>query len=714
MRAVVQDRYGTPQDVLRVAEVPRPQPTGDQVLVRVEAAAVAGDWHLMAGWHCVVRPATGLLRPRRRIPGREIAGVVETTGPGARHLLPGDEVFGWGDGGLAEFAAVPEGQLALKPSSLSLVEAAVVPVSGFTALQALRDAGGLRARQRVLVVGGSGVVGTFAVQIAKALGAEVTALQGPGGRDLVRELGADHVLDHTRDDIADGPTPFDVVLDLVGARPPADYRRALWPDGPLVLVGCTGGRVFKGTGRLLRAALLNPLVRQRLRVLVHRDDVEDLRTLARFADEGRLRPVVSAVYPRRWTTRAGLASLGAAVSLSWTVAMGLGMVRAAPEHSTLDPASVPYAQPGPRPVGVRDLVVPGERPLHATVWYPAATDEGERATYRYTVGMLSGTNPVTLGTYPGTARRGTPADTSAGPFPLVVLSPGFALGQGAYGWLAEHLAGRGLIVIAPDHAETLDPSKLWQATVDRPRDLRAVIDHVATGDDTLSALVDPDRIAVAGHSYGGYAAQVLGGARLDTRSLHDACADARRPDDAGVFLCDALQPHLADMAARAGLPAVPQGLWPDWSDDRVDAVVSMAGDAVMFGAPGLRSLRVPVAALGGTADQDTPYATGARLTFDHTESARAVQVGLVGAQHFAFTGPCASARRVMTVIPFGFCDDPAWNRATARDVIAQYVTAFLLAELSGAETAAALSNASGSGAPVEKHSRGYHPNHAGT
>lgn len=411
---------------------------------------------------------------------------------------------------------------------------------------------------------------------------------------------------------------------------------------------------------------------------------------------------------RRWTTRAGLTALGAVVFLGWAVAMGLGMVRAAPEHSTLNAASVPYAQPGPHPVGIRDLTIPGATSLPASVWYPAATGDGERVTYPYTVGLLSGTNPVTLATYPGEARRGAPANGTDGPYPLVVLSPGFALGPGAYGWLAERLASRGFLVVAPDHQEALDPSKLWQSTVDRPRDLKAVIDHMTTGGDAASALVDTDRVAVAGHSYGGYAAQAIGGARMDTESFRAACADARRAEDAGVFMCDALEPHVSDMADRAGLKAVPEGLWPDWSDDRVDAVVSMAGDAVMFGATGLRSLNVAVAALGGTADRDTPYAAGARLTYDHAASPRAIEIGLVGAEHFAFTGPCASVRRVVTMVPFGFCDEPIWNRASARDVTAHHVTAFLGAELAGdAAAATSLANHPNAEGNVSYQVRGY-------
>jgi NADPH:quinone reductase-like Zn-dependent oxidoreductase len=298
MTAVVQERYGPPAEVLELREVPVPEVVGDQVLVRVDAGAVAGDdWHLMAGWPYVARPAIGLLRPKRPVPGREIAGRVERVGPDVAQLVPGDLVYGWCDGGFAEYVAVPESTLALMPSNVTPVEAAVVPVSGFTALQALRDAGQVRPGQHVLVVGASGGVGSFAVQLGKALGAEVTGVCGPTSVAMVRQQGADHVVDYTQEDFAAGGGRYDVIVDLVGNRPLSAYRRALAADGTLVLVGASGGRWFKGTQRFLAATVLSPFVRQRLTVLVHRDDQDDLRTLTRLIEAGQVTPVVSAVFP---------------------------------------------------------------------------------------------------------------------------------------------------------------------------------------------------------------------------------------------------------------------------------------------------------------------------------------------------------------------------------------------------------------------------------
>ncbi len=297
MKAIIQSRYGAPSDVLEVQEIDTPVPREDEVLVRVEAAPIAGDdWHLMRGRPYIARFATGLRRPRNRIVGRELAGRVDAIGDRVERFKPGDQVFGWSAGALAEYVAVPENSLAPKPSNLTAEEAAPVPVSAFTALQALRDKGGVEPGQHVLIIGASGGVGTFAVQIAKALGARVTGVCSSANVELVRSLGADRVVDYTREDVT-ADSRYDLIVDLVGDRSLSDLRRELAPSGTLVLVGGSGGRWFKGTDRFLRAMLLSPFVQQRLRPLVHADRQDDLLALKEMIEAGRVAPVISARFP---------------------------------------------------------------------------------------------------------------------------------------------------------------------------------------------------------------------------------------------------------------------------------------------------------------------------------------------------------------------------------------------------------------------------------
>jgi NADPH:quinone reductase-like Zn-dependent oxidoreductase len=298
MRAIIQEAYGSPDHVLELRDIDKPAIKDDEVLVEIHASAVAGDdWHLMQGEPYAARLVTGLRRPKHRVPGRDVAGRVEAVGAAVTGLRLGDEVFGWCDGAFAEHVAVPAGQLAGKPTNLTLEQAAVVPISGFTALQAARDVGRVQPGHHVLVIGASGGVGTFAVQIAKALGATVTGVCSTTNTELVRSIGADHVIDYTLDDLAADARVYDVVIDLVGNLALADVRRALKPNGTLVLVGGTGGRWFKGTHRFIGALLLTPFVRQRLRPLIHQDRRRDLETLKELIEAGKLTPVVSAHFP---------------------------------------------------------------------------------------------------------------------------------------------------------------------------------------------------------------------------------------------------------------------------------------------------------------------------------------------------------------------------------------------------------------------------------
>jgi predicted dienelactone hydrolase len=399
------------------------------------------------------------------------------------------------------------------------------------------------------------------------------------------------------------------------------------------------------------------------------------------------------------------------VLLAWLGAYGSVMTRGDIETSELEHSDVPFAAPGAHAVGTAAATVPGNRQIEATVWYPASAaglSNARAVTYPYEVTMFGGLGTVALATHRGRAHQDVTPDLSGAPYPLVVLSPGFALGGSSYGWLAEHLASHGLVVIAPEHDEVLDPSSLWRSTVQRPRDISAVLSYADRPGGEMDGLVDAESVAVIGHSYGGYAAQAAGGALLDTRGFTASCADARRTGDPVVFLCDALEPRLADMAELAGLDATPRELWPDWSDARVDAVVSLAGDALALGEAGLSRLRVPVLAIGGTRDRDTPYASGPRLTYRNASSPRKVEVGLVGAEHFVFAGQCQSVRRVLKLVPNNFCSDPGWNRETAHDLVRHYVTAFLAAALHGdATAAAALAPGRGHVADVDFRSQGY-------
>jgi NADPH:quinone reductase-like Zn-dependent oxidoreductase len=300
MQAIVQDAYGPP-DVLELREIDRPVPKDNEVLVRVHAAGLdPGVWHLMTGLPYLVRLAFGPRRPKAPVRGTDVAGRVEAVGGKLTGVRPGDAVFGTCMGAFAEFACAREDRVAPKPANLSFEQAATVPVSACAALHALRDQGRVRPGQHVLVIGAAGGVGTFAVQLAKAFGAEVTGVCSTTKADLVRSLGADHVVDYTRDDLADGERRYELVLDIAGSRPLSQLRRALTPKGTLVIVGGEGGgRWFGGTDRLLRALLLSPFVGQRLRGLFSTERREDLETLRELIEAGKVTPVVDRTYPLR-------------------------------------------------------------------------------------------------------------------------------------------------------------------------------------------------------------------------------------------------------------------------------------------------------------------------------------------------------------------------------------------------------------------------------
>ena len=296
MKAIVQDIYGSPE-VLEFRDIDRPVVGDDDVLVRVHAASVdAGVWHLMTGMPYVIR-MSGLRGPKVRVRGQDVAGRVEAVGVKVTQFQPGDEVFGVCSGSFAEYACAREDKVAPKPANLTFEQAAAVPISAVTALQGLRNKEKVQPGQKVLIIGAAGGVGSFAVQVAKSFGAEVTGVCSTTKLDLVRSIGADHVIDYTRDDFADGVRRYDLILDTAGNRSLSHLRRALTPRGTLVIVGGEGGGRWFGIGRQLRALMLSPFVGQRLRMLIAMVRKGDLQFLRELIEAGRVTPVIDRTYP---------------------------------------------------------------------------------------------------------------------------------------------------------------------------------------------------------------------------------------------------------------------------------------------------------------------------------------------------------------------------------------------------------------------------------
>ncbi len=364
-------------------------------------------------------------------------------------------------------------------------------------------------------------------------------------------------------------------------------------------------------------------------------------------------------------------------------------------HAGLVPNAAQYSAPGPHLVAMRDVVIDGKAPLDAMMWYPTSSGQNRTAKIKYAYEMKMGApfGTVRFATFAGQALRDAAPDRSTGPYPLVILSPGFSIGASTYAWLAEHLASYGFVVIAPDHDEHLDEelNGLWRSAITRPQDVLTVLAYVddQTGPgQALEGLVDAEMVAVVGHSYGGYTALAAGGAQIDTADFEAQCETAYEANDPNAWLCDQLLPHVADMAELAGLDAVPEGLWQQaWADPRIDAIVPLAGDAFFFGQDGLAEITVPVMAIGGTRDSDAPYEWGTYPAYEYASSTIKVRIALLDAEHMIFTGPCEATPLLLRLFSSEFCSDPGWDRTYAHALIGHFTTAFLLDVLKGDQTA---------------------------
>ena len=393
----------------------------------------------------------------------------------------------------------------------------------------------------------------------------------------------------------------------------------------------------------------------------------------------------------------------------------------APEPAGLRPDAPEYARHGPYWVGYQPLVIDEEteHPLAAGIWYPALNPAGapEEITYEMTLKGLG--DPETPMPVYGHALENADFDTSAAPYPLVVFSHGFSMNAPWYGDIIEHLASHGFIVLAPEHVEKWDPasSEILNASIDRPLDVKQVLDaaeEMTAPEGKLAGLIDMENVAVAGHSYGGYTALAMAGAQYDLAAFNARCAELP-PDDPYMFLCSPIVSKEAEMAARAGLDSLPEGLWPAMGDPRVKAILPIAGDSYLFDAAGLAKITMPVMAIGGTLDTGTPFDWGSKPTYDYVASAKKALVTLENAEH-TITLRCATMPWIAAT-DFGpwICYDPVWDKERGIDLINHFATAFLLAELKGdAEAAAALASENVSFPGIEYQSAGYAPAAAAT
>jgi len=299
MKAIVQHKFGSPGDVLELKEIDKPVVKEDEVLVQVHAASIhIGDSYGMRGVPYVMRPVFSLSRAKNRVPGTDIAGTVEAVGTSVTQLRPGDEVFGWCKGAFAEYVSVSEDALALKPANLTFEQAAAVGVSAFTALQALRDHGKVQPGEKVLITGASGGVGTFAVQIAKSFGAEVTGVCSTRNVDLLRSIGADRVVDYSREDFTQSGQRYDLMLDNVGNRSPSECRRILRPKAIYLSSFGQPENLWLGPlATLLRMMVLSPFVSQNLRTFVAKPNKEDMLLMNDLLEAGTVTPVIDRTYP---------------------------------------------------------------------------------------------------------------------------------------------------------------------------------------------------------------------------------------------------------------------------------------------------------------------------------------------------------------------------------------------------------------------------------